>query len=169
MKNSILLLVFVVIAYVLCNAEAQRLRSHRQNRQRPNQQKQGSRKQANKSQRFNTKVNNQQRFNKPRQGKQGASLGSTTCDFAAHYVTDNAEFFIDRTDGLFGEDWTFDNGCENHELGCCAEDQECKCFGIIEEMDEELEEPPRCYPLRRNMPSPQFCMRKQQRGRRNRN
>ena len=64
MKNCILLLVFVVIAYALCNAEAQRLRSHRQNRQRPNQQRQGSRKQANKSQRFNIKVNNQQQFNK---------------------------------------------------------------------------------------------------------
>merc|ERR1711913_111493 len=92
--------------------------------------------------------------------RQAASLSSTACDFAAHYVTDNADFFMDRTDGLFGEDWTFDNGCENHPLGCCLEDEDCKCYGIIEEMDEELEIPPICYPLRPNMPAPQFCMRK---------
>ena len=97
--------------------------------------------------------------------------GSTRCDFAAHYVSDNAEFFIDRTDAKFGEDWTIDNGCENHQLGCCAEDSVCKCFGVIEDIEEALdfEEAPRCLPLRRNMPPPQFCMKSPQRGSRNRN
>ena len=164
MKNYILILLFIVFALEWSNTEAQRLRSHRVNRQRPNQQSQGLRSQALKNNRFNVKGN------KPRQGKQGGSLGRMTCDFAAHYVSDNADFFIEyESNGLFGEEWTFDNGCENHELGCCAEDEDCKCFGIIEELDEELEEPPRCYPLRRNMPAPQFCMKKPQRGRRNRN
>ena len=174
MKTYIPIILFLLIAYELSNVSSQRFKSNRNNRQRPNQQKQGLRSQANKSQRLGARGSNQQRFNKPRQGKQGGSKGSTSrmsCDFAAHYVTDNAEFFIDRTDGLFGEDWTFDNGCENHDLGCCAEDEDCKCFGIIEEMDEDLEEPPRCYPLNRarSMPAPQFCMRQPQRGRRNRN
>ena len=45
-----------------------------------------------------------------------------------------------------------------HYLGCCADDEECKCFGDVEEMDEENEVPPRCIPLNRKLAPPQFCM-----------
>ena len=163
MKASIYIILFVLIAYELSSGVSERPGAKRFNRKKVNQQRIAPRRPNTNSQRFTAKGSRQQGIPKPRQGKQGVAKGSTRCDFSAHYVTDNLDFFIDRTDSLFGEDWTIDNGCENHQLGCCAEEEDCKCFGIIEEMDEELEEPPRCFPLRRNMPPPQFCMRRPQR------
>ena len=142
------------------------------NRQNQNQKRPGNLKQATKQQRLNSKGSRAKAITKPRGGKQSAVASSRmACDFASHYVTDNFEFFANRTDGLFGEDWAFDNGCENSDLGCCEEDEDCKCFGVIEEMDEELEIPPICYPLNRvrNMAPPQFCMRRPQRPRRPKN
>ena len=169
MKTALYIILFVVIAYELNGSDSQRLRSKKINGPKSTQLRQGKGRNAANIRNSSAKRPRQQGSSKPRQGRQGVSKGSTRCDFAAHYVTDNADFFIDRTDGLFGEDWTFDNGCENHELGCCADDEDCKCFGNIEDMDEELEIPPICFPLRRNMAPPQFCMRRPQRGRRNRN
>merc|ERR1712224_692981 len=157
------------ISYELSVSDSQRLGSKRLNRQKSNRLRQGQGIQTANVQRFSAKKPRQQGVSRPRQGSKSVSKGSTRCGFSAHYVTDNADFFIDRTDGLFGEDWTLDNGCETHELGCCADDEDCKCFGIIEEMDEELEVPPICFPLRHNMPPPQFCMRRPQRGRKNPN
>ena len=117
---------------------------------------------------FLSKRSQRKRLQKQRQGRQGATQSSRSCDFAAHYVKDNLAYFID----LFGEDWTFDNVCENHPSGCCADDEDCKCFGIIDEMNEEEQIPPTCFPMshvRQNMEPPQFCMRRPQRGRRNQN
>jgi len=169
MKTSLYIILFVLIAYELTSSDSQRLKSKKFNRPKSTQLRQGQGRKTANTRNIPAKRPRQQGPSKPRQGRQGVSKGSTRCDFAAHYVTDNADFFVDRTDGLFGEDWTLDNGCENHELGCCADDEDCKCFGIIEELDEELEIPPICFPLRRNMAPPQFCMKRPQRGRRNQN
>ena len=72
---------------------------------------------------------NQGTQKKPRQGRRQSkqNFGSTQgqfitksrryCDFSAHFVSDNLDFFLDRPDGLFGDDWVDANGCESHELG----------------------------------------------------
>ena len=169
MKTSLYVILFLAIVYELSGIASQRVGFRRNNRPKSTQLRKANGRQTSNVQKGLAKGPQKQGFSKPRQGRQGVSKGSTRCDFSAHYVTDNSDFFSNRTDGRFGEDWTFDNGCENHELGCCADDEDCKCFGIIEEMDEDLEIPPICFPLRRNMPPPEFCMRRPQRGRRNRN
>ena len=165
MKISILLvLVLGVILFEL--SCGQRLPGRRGFR-RPQQLRQGRQRQQGRHQRnqgLQRPRSSRQQRPRQRQPKQepqqGQNLKSSRryCDFAAHFISDNADFFMDRTDGLFGENWVDANGCESNEFGCCAIDEDCRCFGDVTEMEEELEEPPRCNPLYKNLDPPQFCM-----------